>query len=104
MASEHAYTLDPTKSDWTNNAVQDQGNELTRKSSGNTVPQSTQLAGPLWTDPGIKSGIGRGKIQDIRMKCAMKILSVFFSAENEASILEENWNTKLSNLIRSIKQ
>ena len=63
MASEHAYTLDPTKSDWTNNAVQDQGNELTRKSSGNTVPQSTQLAGPLWTDPGIKSGIGRGKIQ-----------------------------------------
>ena len=35
-----------------------QGNdELARNSSGNTQPQSSQLAEPLWTDPGIKSGI-----------------------------------------------
>ena len=34
-----------------------QRNELTRKSSGNTRPQSSQLAEPLWTDPGVKSGI-----------------------------------------------
>ena len=34
-----------------------QGNELTRNSSGNTRPQSSQLAGPLWTDPCLKSGI-----------------------------------------------
>ena len=34
-----------------------QGNELTRNSSGNTRPQSSQLAEPLWTDPGVKSGI-----------------------------------------------
>ena len=34
-----------------------QGNELTSNSSGNTQPQSSQLAEPLWTDPGIKSGI-----------------------------------------------
>ena len=33
------------------------GNELTRNSSGNIRPQSSQLAGPLWTDPGLKSGI-----------------------------------------------
>ena len=34
-----------------------QENELTRYSSGNTRPQSSQLAEPLWTDPGVKSGI-----------------------------------------------
>ena len=33
------------------------GNELTRNSSGNTRSQSSQLAQPLWTDPGLKSGI-----------------------------------------------
>ena len=33
------------------------GNELTRNSSGNTRLQSSQLAEPLWTDPGLKSGI-----------------------------------------------
>ena len=32
-------------------------NELTRNSSGNTWPQSSQLAEPLWTDPGVNSGI-----------------------------------------------
>ena len=30
---------------------------LTRNSSRNTRPQSSQLAEPLWTDPGVKSGI-----------------------------------------------
>ena len=33
-----------------------QGNELTRKSAGNACLQSSQLAQPLWTDPGLKSG------------------------------------------------
>ena len=33
------------------------GNVLTCNSSGNTRPQSSQLAGPLWTDPGLKNGI-----------------------------------------------
>ena len=32
-------------------------NELTRNLSGNNRPQSSQLAEPLWTDPGLKSGI-----------------------------------------------
>ena len=31
---------------------------LTRTSSGNTRPQSCQLAEPLWTDSLLKSGIG----------------------------------------------
>ena len=31
-----------------------QGNELTRKMSGNARPQSSQLVEPLWTDPGLK--------------------------------------------------
>ena len=30
------------------------GNELTRNSSGNTRPQSPQLAEPLWTELGVK--------------------------------------------------
>ena len=34
-----------------------QGNELTRYSSGNTRPQSSQLAELLWTDPGVNSEI-----------------------------------------------
>ena len=33
------------------------GNELTRSWSGNTRPQSSQLVEPLWTDPGLKSGV-----------------------------------------------
>ena len=35
-----------------------QENKLTRNSSENTWPQLSQLAEPLWTDPGLKSGIG----------------------------------------------
>ena len=31
------------------------GNKLTRKLSGNIRPQSSRLAEPVWTDPGIKS-------------------------------------------------
>ena len=33
------------------------GNELKRNSSGKTRSQSSQLAEPLLTDPGLKSGI-----------------------------------------------
>ena len=35
-----------------------QGNEHTCNLSGNTRPQSSQLDEPLWTDPGLQSGIG----------------------------------------------
>ena len=39
-----------------------QENELTRNSSGNTPSQSSQLAEPLWTDPGLKRGISVHKL------------------------------------------
>ena len=63
VTPKHAYTLDPSKSEWADYAaVQAEcgnlsGNELTRNSSGNARSQSSQLAKPLWTDPGLKSGI-----------------------------------------------
>ena len=37
-------------------------NEVTRNSSGNTQPQSSQLAQPLWTDPGLKNGTSMRKL------------------------------------------
>ena len=52
-----------TKSEWADYAaVQAEcgnlfGKELTRNFSGNTRPQSSLLAEPLWTDPGNKSAI-----------------------------------------------
>ena len=63
VTPKHAYTLDPTKSEWADYvAVQAEcrnlsGDELTLNSSGNTQSQSPQLAEPLWTDPDLKSGI-----------------------------------------------
>ena len=33
------------------------GSKFTRNLSGNARPQSSQLVEPLWTDPGLKSGI-----------------------------------------------
>ena len=60
---KHAYTFDPMKLEradyaavqaWCGNLP---GNELTRNLSGNTRPQSSQLAEPLWTDHGLKNGI-----------------------------------------------
>ena len=56
VTPKHTYT----NSEWVDYAaVQEQcgnlsGNELTRNSSGNTQPQSSQLAEPLWTISGLK--------------------------------------------------
>ena len=56
VTPKHAYTHDPSKSEWADYTdVQAEcgnlpGNELTRS-------QSSQSAEPLWTDPGLKSGI-----------------------------------------------
>ena len=63
VTSKHAYTLDPSKSEWADYAaIQAEcenllKNKLTRNSSGNTRSQSSQLAEPLWTDSGLESGI-----------------------------------------------
>ena len=57
------FVCNPSKSEWPDYAaVQAEcgnllGNELTHNSSGNTRSQSSQLAEPLWTDPGLKSWV-----------------------------------------------
>ena len=62
---KYACTLDPTKSEWADYAAvyalcgHPAGKELTRNSSRNTRPQSSQLAEHLWTNPGLKSGISK---------------------------------------------
>ena len=64
VTPKYAFTLDPAKSEWADNAAVQakcgnlSGNEFARNSSGNIRSQSSQLAEPLWTDPGLKSGIG----------------------------------------------
>ena len=68
VTSKQAYTLDPSKSEWADyTAVQAKcgnlsGSELTRNSSGNTRSQSSYLAEPLWTNPGLKRGISLSEL------------------------------------------
>ena len=63
VTPKHAHTFDPTESEWADYAAVQaysgnlSGNELTRNLSGNIRPRLSQLAEPLWTDPGLKSGI-----------------------------------------------
>ena len=65
VTPKHAYTLDPTMSEWANYAVvKAQGGNLSGNklafagnSLGNSQSQSSQLAEPLWTDLGLKSGV-----------------------------------------------
>ena len=60
--SPSANTLSLQHSEWAGYAAvqakcgNQSGNELTRNSSGNILSQSSQLAEPLWTDPGLTSG------------------------------------------------
>ena len=68
VTSKHAHTLDPTKSEWADDAAVKalcgnlSRNRLTCNLSGNIQPQSSQLVKPLWTDPGIKSGISESQL------------------------------------------
>ena len=63
VTPKHAYTLDPAKSEWADYAAvqaeygNPSGNELTRNLSESIQLPLSQLAEPLWTDPGTKSGI-----------------------------------------------
>ena len=63
VTPKHAYTLDPTASEWADYAALHvwYGNlsrsELTHKLSGIIRPQLSQFAEPLWIDPCLKSGI-----------------------------------------------
>ena len=64
VTPKHAYTVGSVESEWADYSGPGivwepiRGNEFSRNLSGNTQPQSSQLAESLWTDPGLKSGIG----------------------------------------------
>ena len=79
VTPKHAYTLDPSKSELADYAaVQEEcenpsGNELTRNTSGNTRSQLSQLAEPLWTDPGQKSGMNVRELISTSMKRRKKL-------------------------------
>ena len=74
VTPKQEYTFDSTKSEWADYAAVQawrgnlSGNELTRNSSGNTHSQSSELAEPLWTDPGLKSGISVRELISIKKK------------------------------------
>ena len=79
VTPKHTCTLDPSKLEWADyTAVQAEcgnlsGNELTRNSSGHTQSQSSQLAEPLWTDPGLKSGISLRQLISTLKKHTKKV-------------------------------
>ena len=64
----------PPESEWADYAAVQascgnlSGHELTRNSLGNTRPQLSQLAEPLWTDPGLKSGMSVCELISIEKK------------------------------------
>ena len=61
VTPKHAYTLDPTKSEWADYAVVQAlcGNLIRKRvhTQLNTRSQSSQLAELMWTIPGVKSGL-----------------------------------------------
>ena len=103
VTPKHIYTLAPTKSEWADYAAVQalfgnlSGNELTRNSSGKTRSQSSQLAEPLWTDSGLKSGISVLElISTLKKKITL--------AENELlNILLKSPHTRQKPPPRSIK-
>ena len=83
----------------------------------NDIKQTISIAEQFQEFSGLKlnkrkwEGIWRGsrkhercRIHDIPMKGMIQILGIFYSAEKEASTLENNWTSKIENLIRTIKQ
>ena len=66
------------------------GNELTRNSSGNTQPQSSQLAEPLWTDPGVKTEISVSELISTSKKKKEKEKIEKEKKEEQAG--NERWN------------
>ena len=80
VTPKHECTLDPTESEWADYAAiqavwERIRNQLIRDLSGNIQPQSSQLVVPLWTDPGIKSGIS------VRELIPTNNIFFFFKAE-----------------------
>ena len=68
---KHAHTLNLIGRSWLTMLSRHsvgiyEGNGHTHGSSENSRPQSSQLAKPLWTDPGLKSGIGMHELIPIK--------------------------------------
>ena len=61
VTPKHIYTHDPTKLEWADSAVQAKCGNLSGKMSSQATCQETlghsQLAEPLWTDPGLEKWI-----------------------------------------------
>ena len=70
-------------------------NELTLLSSSNTRPQSSQLAEPLWTDPGLKSEIS-----------VRELISIKSAVEHSPKILvrEEKATTTTTTILKQVWQ
>ena len=75
VTPRHSYTLDPMKSEWADYSCPgiasvgtSQGIELTRSSTETARLQSSQLAEPLWIDPGVKSGVSVRKLHSTKKK------------------------------------
>ena len=81
------------------------GNKLTRNLSGNIRPQSSQLTEPLWTDPGIKSGISvheliptleKKKTAQVGNKMVQHSPKILTSEEKATTTVCERVHTSLS--------
>ena len=74
-----------------------QGNELTSNSLGNTQPKSSQLVEPLWTDPGLESGIGECELMSVLEEGTRGHRLVLVSPKSLHA--RKNGPTKATNLI-----
>ena len=77
--------------------------KLTRNSSGNTQLQSSQLAEPLWTNPGVKSGISVRKLISTLRKKEKKTQAgnEFWKILPKSSHAREDKATTMSNIYGS---
>ena len=62
VTPKDGYTFDPTKSGWADYGLSTHSVGIYQETSSHanrqgTLGQSSQLAEPLWADPGVKSGI-----------------------------------------------
>ena len=98
-ASKHAYTLDPTKCMFSMGAYPEMSSNT---SCQGTYGQSSQLAEPLWTDPGLRSGITVHELISTVKKAqtenrSSNVLPKFSQARKEPpslSLINDVWKTK----------
>ena len=86
-------------------------NEFTRNLSGNIWPQLSQLAKPLWTDPGLRSGIGECKLMctegggwELIVERFLEILTCEEKAINQKPpvVSKAIWGTLLRDMVEHV--